>query len=226
MEAKDMGYDVVGGTHDPNYTFLETALIQALGDYIGADHKISAPNLAWVWAWPRDAERVHLPNVKELEKAKRDLRYMVNHLVIDHDQPILSKAGYQGGYWLADGEGEATEFYFRFRRRAMTGLTKAARGKKAALADMVTQLSFEFDEILQNSPQPAKYLPKFEWPTAAEIVTRTLDRMTADPERYAEALQHIHRKFKSVLMPKEKARALKETVARLGYLLKDLDAEI
>ena len=222
MEVKDMGYDVGNGTHDPEYTQRETDLLAILTANCGPDGKISANTLALMWEWPGIWIR-RMPNQRDLDLAKRDVRYMVNHLIIHHNQPILSKAGYDGGYWLAKNEGEAEEFYWRFRKRAMTGMTKAARGKRAALADMVTQLSFEFDEILENRPKTAKHLPQLEWPTAAEIITKTLERMTAQPERYAGALQQIRDKFRSILMPKEKAKALKETADRLSYLLQDLE---
>jgi len=153
MKAEDMGIDPENGKHSRDMTRAETAMIGVLSKHVGKHNKIPAEDLAIEW-------REHMGHLKVTYTAyhrlidgwKRNVRSMVNHLVIDHDQPIFSAAGVTGGYWASESKEEGKEFYETFRRRGMTGLTKAARGNQAVLVDMVKQIAFTFDELKSARP--------------------------------------------------------------------------
>jgi hypothetical protein len=220
MKAEDMGIDPHNGEHTRDMTKAETAMMGALMQHHDKDNKIPAEDLAVQW---RERIGYLRPSYNEYQRRieiwKREVRSMVNHLVIDHDQPILSKAGPDGGYWIAKNQAEVDEFYETFRRRAMTGLTKAARGKQAVLADMVKQLTFEFEDL--KTPRPAlaaKVRPGME-PAPVVMVSSFLDKMTKEPEKYANELKLLRDKFGKVLLPKEMFGEIQDLSQRLSGLL-------
>ena len=221
MKAEDMGIDPHTGEHTRDFSKAETAMMGVLARHVSKHNKIAADDLAVEW-------REHMGYLKvtynefqrRLDMWKRDVRSMVNHLVIDHDQPILSKAGSAGGYWIAKDQAEVDEFYETFRRRAMTGLTKAARGKQAVLADMVKQLTFEFEDMKAARPALAgKVRPQIHEPAPVVMVSSFLDKMTKDPERYANELKLLRDKFGKVLLPREMFGQIQELSQQLSGLL-------
>jgi len=223
MKDESMGIDTESGAHDPALTGVEAAMLAVLGAYTSAAYKISAASLA-----AQFYEKVlgYRPTLMELQQNidrwKRNVRYMVNHLIIDHNQPIISKAGAQGGYWIAQTKLEVDEFYGTFRKRAMTGLTKAARGKKAVMASIVKQLVFEFDEI-KGAERPALVKPYDYESAPLAVMTAFLDKMTKEPEKFEHELRILRDKFGKVLMPKEDfgriqslSKQLTEVLARVA----------
>jgi len=158
----------------------------------------------------------------DLDGLKRDVRALQNHLLTRHDHlPILSAAGTAGGYWIAESESEAEDFYATFRKRGLTGLVKASRGKKAILVDMMRQLSFEFDELADLTEQTGIIKPRVSEPTPIEVVDVFLEKMTANPEKFADGLRKIGRKYGSVLLPKG---AVKELTAKAAELQRLVDS--
>ena len=219
MKAEDMGIDPHNGEHTRDMTKAETAMMETLAKH-HLNNKIPAEDLAVQW---RERMGYLRPSYsayqRRIEIWKREVRSMVNHLVIDHDQPVLSKAGPDGGYWIAENQAEVEEFYETFRRRAMTGLTKAARGKQAVLADMVKQLTFEFDELKTARPAlAAKVRPGME-PAPVVMVSTFLDKMTKEPEKYANELKLLRDKFGKVLLPKAMFGEIQELSHKLSGLL-------
>ena len=102
----------------------------------------------------------------------------------------------------------------------MTGLTKAARGKQAVLADMVKQLTFEFDELKAARPALAgKVRPQLHEPAPVVMVSTFLDKMTKEPEKYANELKLLRDKFGKVLLPKEMFGEIQDLSHRLSGLL-------
>jgi len=221
MKAEDMGINYETGSHSQAFTEAEASMMEILADHIGKDQKIPASDLALQYHEALLDKRVlHGEYQQGIGCWKRDIRHMVNHLVIDHDQPIMSKAGNGGGYWIAESQAEVDEFYETFRRRAMTGLTKAARGKQAVLADMVKQLTFEFDELKAARPALTTHIkPLVPEPAPVVMVSTFLDKMTKEPEKYANELRLLRDKFGKVLMPKEMFGEIQELSRKLAGML-------
>jgi len=222
MKAEDMGIDPHTGEHTRDFSKAETAMMGVLSGYVGKYSKIPAEDLAVQWREHMDYLKVSYNEYqRRIEMWKREVRSMINHLVIDHDQPILSKAGSAGGYWIAESQAEVDEFYETFRRRAMTGLTKAARGKQAVLADMVKQLTFEFDELKTARPAIAaiSIKPIAHEPAPVVMVSTFLDQMTREPEKYANELRLLRDKFGKVLLPREMFGEIQALSHKLSGLL-------
>ena len=223
MKHEDMGIDTDTGAHDPALTKVEAAMLTVLESHIGAGFKISAPSLAAQFYEKWLGYRHTLMELQQnINRWKRSVRYMINHLIIDHNQPIMSKAGVYGGYWIAQTKLEVDEFYGTFRKRAMTGLTKAARGKKAGMASIVQQLVFEFDEI-KGAERPALVKPYDYESAPLSVMTAFLDKMTKEPEKFEHELRILRDKFGKVLMPKEDfgriqslSKQLTEVLARVA----------
>jgi hypothetical protein len=202
MRAEDYGLDLETGVHSRQLTKAEEDMMEILSDHIGKAERISAHDLALQFYEAREGRRVtHAEYRQGIEPWKRDVRHMTNHLLIDHDQRICSKAGTAGGYWLAQTKQEMDEFYETFRKRAMTGLVKASRGKRSIMADMVKQIAFEFEELKTDRRTRAIDVPPLGPDPAPEIVvTEFLNKMTREPEKYTEEIKRLRRKFGQVFM--------------------------
>ncbi|MBA3028939.1 MAG: hypothetical protein FP814_05420 [Desulfobacterium sp.] len=221
MKAEDMGFNTKTGYHTRLLTRAENVFVGILWDHVGRDNRLSANELAARF----DAE-YNLAEVQTLEAVKRDCRILHNHILLYHDQvPILSAAGTHGGYWIAESNADAVEFYDAFRKRGMTGIVKASRGRKAALVDMMQQLSFEFDELTDRSGQNENtgwVRQRVDDPTPIEVVDAFLERMTRDPEKFSDGLRKIGAKYGGVLLPKEQIALLKNKTAELSLLMEKL----
>lgn len=228
MRLEDLGIDPKTGLHDKRLTPAESRFVGIMWtDHVGAENAITADLLAiqfFVGFAQGVDEFLDSHEKSTLEEWKRDVRYLQNHLLTEHENiPIYSRAGSGGGYWVAESEDEGEAFYSRFRKRGMTGLVKAARGKKAVLVDMVKQLSFEFEELQDKTnplvirnPKPASF------PAPVEVVDAFLARMLKDPEKFADGLRKIGKKYGSVLMPKEHVLALKAKALELQRMVAEL----
>ena len=149
----------------------------------------------------------------------RYVRKMQNHLLFDHNIPVLSAAGHDGGYFIAESEGEADRFYDTFRKRGLTGLVKASRGKQSAMVEMVTQLSFEFDDLVDQMDRTPNIRPRGGVPMPAEVVDAFLTRMTRNPEKFADDIRKIREKHGAVLLPKERVREMQRQAAKLTAMV-------
>ena len=230
MKVEDFGIDVRTGYHNKQLTCAESRFVTILWeDHVGRKNRLAADHFAVLYSGVRTnlsvPEFLSILNTegrRELERVKRDLRYLHNHLLRDHSSiPVLSKAGNGGGYWIAESEAEAVEFYDTFRKRGLTGLVKASRGKQSAMVDMVSQLSFEFEELVDRT-QTAMIRPKAGLPTPIEVVDSFLERMLQNPEKFANGLRKIGDKYGGILLPKEKVTAIQAEVAKLQEMAKDL----
>lgn len=201
------------GTHFPYLTDVEKACVNILQDRgQGRKTAISAEMLAHeIYGAGRDT----------IEQAKRDVRRLINHLIINHNIPIICMAGIGGGYWLPANKEEVEEFYTSFHKRAMTGLIKAARGKKAAFVDIMEQLTLWFDE-----PEGQKALEKVKLsleadpvPVWVRLVTRYLARLQEDPEKYATEIRKIQQAYGDIFVPRETVRQLKVKTREFQDLL-------
>jgi hypothetical protein len=218
MRLEDVGIDPRTGYHKKQpLTFEESTFLGLFwGVHEGMSRAISANELAAAYD-----RKVRVPG--GIEYAKREIRYLQNHMLFDHNIAILSKAGDGGGYWLSTSEAEAEEFYKTFRKRGLTGLVKASRGKQSAMVDMVTQLSFEFEDLVDRTGvQTHRIVPRGGVPAPIEVVDAFLEKMTHDPGKFADGLRKIGEKYGGVLLPREKVQALKKEVGRIQEMVSDL----
>lgn len=237
MRLEDFGFDSKTGHHDGTLTHAENCFLGLLWiDHIGAENKIPADELAVKFYDAQDCrddseERIFITlkgyrdfAPKKLDLLKRDVRRMHNHLLTQHENvPVLSKAGNGGGYWIADSEEEAEKFYDTFRQRGLTGLVKASRGKKAVMVEMMTQLSFEFEDLVDKTGytwQPGDR--GIGAPTAMAVVDAFLEKMLSNPERYSQDIRKLGRKFGSVLLPKEQVAEMQHKATELQAILTEL----
>ena len=238
MKLEDLGIDSKTGHHNKVLTHAENCFLGLLWiDHAGEDNKISADELAILFSAalegriiPPDRMPAQLKSYRQfargsLDLLKRDVRRMQNHLLVQHENtPVLSKAGNGGGYWIADSEEEAEKFYDSFRSRGLTGLVKASRGKKAVMVEMMTQLSFEFEDLVDKSDfrLPTSDFRRSGASTAMAVVDAFLEKMLSNPEKYTEDLRKIGQKFGSILMPKEQVAAMQTKAQELQAILSEL----
>ena len=217
MKREDLGQNHTG-YHDKRLTPMESAFMAVLwDDHYGADNKATGEELARTWA-----VQIHGPvawEAKQKNEWMRDVRYMQNHLLDKHNLSVLSKAGPDGGYWLAAKQEETDEFYEAFFRRAKTGFIKAARGNQARLVNAATQLSFEFDDIdEQAGPALLPVARRAPNPTPVEMLDALLERIASQPEKFEAGMKKIRAKHNAVLLPKEVVRAMQAKAAELQKL--------
>lgn len=233
MNLGDLGIDTKTNRHDKLLTTVEGRFLGILWEnHIGKDNKISANELAVRFdcamngfdvdlnQLSRLKKNVHSPG---LDKKKRTIRHLHNHLLTMHDNvSILSKAGAGGGYWIAEDKDEAVEFYGTFRKRGMTGLVKASRGKKAVLIDMMSQLTFEFEHLAINVGVLDMPDIKGGDHAAIAIVDSFLGRMLNNPEKFSGGLRKLSEKYGSILLDKTQFAIMKSKASELKQLLDGL----
>ncbi len=238
MKLEDLGIDSRTGHHNKVLTHAENCFLGLLWiDHVGEDNKISADELAIKFyhaledlSMPEEDLLLMLNGyrqyaVRKLGLLKRNVRRMHNHLLMQHDHiSILSKAGNGGGYWVADSEEEGDKFFDSFRQRGITGFRKASRGKKSVMVEMMTQLSFEFEELVDKSGarDQGPGIRRDGAPAAIAVVDAFLERMMKNPEQYSEDLKKIGKKFGSVLLPKAQVSAMQAKAAELQEILSEL----
>ena len=218
MKSEDFGFDPKTGRHDARLTYAEDKFVEILWeDHTGFDNRISANDLAREFIFRIKDQPIAL---SQLEYWKRDVRHMHNHLLQYHDNvPILSRAGIQGGYWFAQNKLEAAMFYDTFRKRGMTGLLKASRGKQSVMVDIVEQLSFKFDDLIDKTD--TRY-PQSRELMSIKILDAFLDRMTKNPEKFADGLRKLGKKYGSVLLPREQVAAMRAKARELQQMVDNL----
>lgn len=206
IAANKIGLNLRTGYHRKNpLTPEESKYYGVLWDHVGEENAVSAADLA---------------ELSDL--SGREVRAMHNHMLFDHNLPVLSAAGPKGGYWIAENEGEARQFYDAFRRRGLTGLVKASRGKQSAMVDMVTQLSFEFEDLVDQTAATPMIRPLGGRPLPVDVVDAFLEKMTGDPEKFADGLRKIREKYGAVLLPRERVRAMQVQAAKLSAMVASL----
>jgi len=224
MKREDYGFGPKTGRHSQRLTRAEEAFLGILWiDHVGKKNRISANNLATRFAAvlgcgpppPEDLDDY-------VDGWKRGVRRMQNHLLFMHDNiPIYSKAGAGGGYWIAESKEEGERFNNTFRKRAMTGIRKAARGKKAVMVEMVRQLSFEFDGFKDETDLPA-FARGAHRPTPIVVVDALFEKMAMDPERFSDDLQRLGRKYGSILLPRARMNQIGSAVKNLQALVEGI----
>lgn len=233
MNQADLGINPATKRHDKRLTGTESRFLSILWtDHVGETNKISADELAVRFDFATDGvsfDDTQASCIIErfrkqpwFDKKKRTVRHLHNHLLTMHDRvPILSKAGISGGYWMSGDKQEAAAFYDTFRKRGITGLVKAARGKKSVLIDMMQQLTFEFEDLSLNVGVVDK-VDTTKDSAAIAVVDSFLERMLADPEKFAGGLRKLSKKYGSILLDKTEVAAMKAKAAELSTLVEAL----
>lgn len=225
ISAADLGFDKAGA-HDKRLTDLESKFCGILWvNHSGAKNKISAGDLAVRFAWAVLENRFTLgEHPDEIDLWKRRVRSVQNHILWFHRNiPFLSKPGINGGYWIAETEEEAEVFYHSFRKRGLTGLVKASRGKQSAIVEAFEQLAFNFDDMVDKAATSKDVtVPKLRTRNPAdnmapELVDAMLKKMTRNPEKFADTLSKLRKKYFSggVLLEKERLAAMKQAAEAL-----------
>jgi len=219
MKDEELGFSPTTGAHSKLLTHTESVFVGTLWvDHVGEDNKVSGIDLAGKFAYGMVGLDLRPANGEIKEHWKREVRHMHNHLLIQHSNiPILSKAGYRGGYWIAGADYEAEAFYHTFRKRATTGFIKSTRGKRSAAIDAVEQLAFEFDDIVDKTFGIAQTLKRSGSHMAPEIVDALLSKMARDPEKFADEIRKLRDKYFSgaVILEKERLEAIKTKTREL-----------
>jgi len=230
MKLEDLGINPETRRHDKCLTVSENRFLGILWtDHVGTENKITANELAVKFDCAMRGFDVDPHAIKSLgkltpwlDKEKRVVRHMHNHLLTMHDNiSILSKAGNGGGYWIAENKAEAIAFYDTFRKRGMTGLVKASRGKKASLIDMMEQVTFEFEDLAGDVGFSADTDIAGD-PAAIAVVDSFLGRMLDNPERFSAGLKKLSKKYGSILLDKTEVAAMKTKAAELSRLVEAL----
>jgi len=228
MQESDLG--IIDGTHNPELTPLERDCLSVLEERgKGVKSAISAKAFAAALSVDRTTTEKNddddgTEQTEQVAWGTRNLRKLINHLIMTHGIPIVCKAGLGGGYFLPGSTLEISEFYQTFHRRAMTGLVKASRGKRSAFVEIVTQLSLGFDE-----PGNREIIEKLRLhpdedtvPAWVQVVTKLLDRIAEDPQKYAGEIRRIQSTYGDIFVPREKVRLLKEKTAEFQRLLREI----
>lgn len=218
MRLEDLGIDPKTGQHQKQpLTHMESCFLGLIWvDHVGKDNAIAGREFCKLWCARMS---IRFFEEAEVEEYMRDLRTVQNHLLIDHNVPVYSAAGKGGGYWIGESREEGDEFYGSFRKRGLTGMVKASRGKRSAMVDMVEQLAFQFDELVDKAGLPAAENKSL---APIEIVDVFLRKMTSDPEKFAQGLKKLGEKYGSVLVPRERFDAIISAVRTKAAELQEL----
>ena len=94
------------------------------------------------------------------------------------------------------------------------------------MLDMVTQLSFEFEEFEDKTgEQTPRIRPQGGMPMPIEVVDAFLERMTRNPEKFADGLGKIRKKFGSVLLPRQMVSEIQCKAAELQEMVEKLTTD-
>lgn len=225
MRAEDKGINPKGGYHTKlPLTPMESAFLGVIWvDHVGRENALPGKEFCERWCARMG---VRLLEEGDREEYMRDLREMQNHLLIEHNVPVYSAAGPGGGYWIGESLEEGDVFYGSFRKRGLTGMVKASRGKRSAMVDMVEQLAFQFDELVDKAGLTVTAEDKSLAPI--EIVDVFLKKMTKDPEKFSEGLKKLGEKYGSVLVPRDRydaiLGALRAEAAHLQEMVRSLES--
>ena len=170
----------------------EVRLIRILDNHKGKAQAIPAQDLAEL-----------------IDKTKRGVRYLINHLIITRSIPIASCAGNGGGYYLISSKEEADEFKAAFWHRAMTGLAKANRSVKAYFLKNSLQLTIE--SLIDGEKIPG----------AGEVLSGVAKHMRENPKLYKKERQSLQEKDGILIVGRSKMAEINKTAKKLLELTND-----
>jgi len=159
-----------------------------------------------------------------VESAKRRVRKVVNQLIIQHGIPICCEPGMGGGYYLPARDEDVELNHTRFHKRAMTGLVKATRARKAAYADAVIQLTLGFEDAARQVrlAAGAEELDDAGPPAWVKVVTGLLEQFRGDPERYAAEIRAIQDEYGDIFVRRDQVARIRALSAEMLSLVEHL----
>jgi len=238
MKLEDFGYDPKTKIHNSTLTAAESRFLGILWlDHVGEENAICANDLAITYANAldgREIDRKELMRLKvlmnstdghrrQLDRWKRNVRHMQSHLQMTHENlPILSRSGHKGGYWIAENDAEIDQYFGSFRKRGMHGIVKASRASKTRFANIMQQLTFEFEDLVDKAGDVPAVIDSRS-PAPYVVVDALLEKMMKNPEQFSEELRKLGAKFGSVLLPKAQYAQIKSHTQRLQELIAGME---
>ena len=123
---------------------------------------------------------------------QRRLRGIINHLILNHSAPIISSTQRRvSGYYLCREKGEVHRFNRAFKRRAITGLLKAASVNRSSLLEVANKLAFDYYRM--HSAQSQKI------PGMMSVVSRYLQYIKENPKLYQKEIKRLKEDFQKIL---------------------------
>lgn len=227
LSQSDLGIDK-GSVHHMELTMLEAECLNILQrGCVGIQQAMAANTLAsLLFGIEIGPEDDPAGVAEQLEAAKRNLRALINHLIIEHQIPILSSGGRPGGYWIPETKNEEEMVYAARKKRAFTGMVKACKGRKASYVQDMEQMLLWFDEPEGHDAIRRLRLPVEKDPVPAwvRLTTRLLDRFSRDPQRYAAEIAELQRQFGDIFVPKATVAKLRSAATTIQELLKEVAA--
>ena len=184
-------------TTEQRFSRDETVIWQALQEHKGHRAAMPAGDLA---------QRAQID--------PRDMREVINHLIITHGRSIGSSAGRGGGYFLIKTEAERDKFNKAFRARGITGLQKAAAINQSSVLEVGLDSAIE-DHNDQANPVPSA---QRKINGLGATIKRSLEIITADPKLYGQEIEVLRKDFGAVIVGQEKLKQINETARRLQEL--------
>ncbi len=121
---------------------------------------------------------------------QRRLRGVINHLILTHSVPVLSSTQRSvSGYYLCRDNDEVHRFNRAFKRRAVTGLLKAASVNRSSLLEVANRLAFDYYQA-----HSAEKIPGM-----VKVVSRYLQHIKENPKLYQKEIQQLRDDFQAIL---------------------------
>lgn len=123
---------------------------------------------------------------------ERRLRGIINHLILTHSIPILSSTQRRvSGYYLCRDKDEVHRFNRAFKKRAITGLLKAASVNSSSLLEVANRLALDYYRSHSTKSQKV--------PGMARVVSRYLEHIKKNPRLYQEEIGQLRKVFQGIL---------------------------
>ena len=122
---------------------------------------------------------------------QRHLRGIINHLILTHSVPVLSSTQRRvSGYYLCREKEEVHRFNRAFKRRAVTGLLKAASVNRSSLLEVANRLAFDYYQA--HSAESKKI------PGMVNVVCRYLRHIKKNPKLYQKEIRQLKEDFQRI----------------------------
>jgi len=199
----------------------ETYILGILQQRKGKDNAITCRRLA-VGLFGGSAE---IPSDSQVSSWMRRVRKLVNNLIFDFGIPIIGD--HRRGYYLVETVQEMEVATSTLTKHALHELWKASRLKKVAPAELLGQLTFDFHAALPvgaDAPLGEDGNVSGDSPLPAHLaaVTSILAEYERDPEKYADEIQALRKKYSPMFLSREDAQRLKEAVGAAAGILEKI----
>lgn len=200
-------------------------LLNILRKHAGKSHAISMADLYERYTGkriPRDSRRKPLVDVPTLS---REMRKMIDDLRDVWGIPIMSSSS--AGYWIVTDPAELGKVHHEFMSRGLKSLQTAARLKQISLVDAVQQLAFdlqnnasELREVMSKKRRKMAMDPQLGQLTLSPeaklaVITRHMQELLEDPDKYADQVAALQRLFGPKLLPSSVQDAIEKQTAEV-----------